>query len=58
MSGSYHYLKREITEYLKKTYPQGSTVLDIGAGAGFYYDLLHDRFTLDAIEIFEPTVIG
>lgn len=54
---SYDKGKKEAVEFIKKTFGQGSTCLDVGACDGKWYDLVGDYLTMDAIEIFEPYVV-
>lgn len=58
MAKSYEYGKKEIKEYLQKIYNRNSTILDVGAGEGTYYNLLSDWFTnkIDAVEVFKPNI--
>lgn len=57
MPGSWPYLRNDVVRYLTNTFPASSKVLDIGAGEGTYYDLLHHHFNnIDGIEIFEPYI--
>lgn len=49
--------KRETIDFIKNKFNRTSTILDIGAGAGAYYDHLKDHFyKIDAVEVFEPYV--
>lgn len=49
--------KRETIDFIKNKFNRTSTILDIGAGAGIYYDHLKDHFyKIDAVEVFEPYV--
>lgn len=46
----------QIAEYLW-TFPRQSNVIDIGAGAGTYHDLLAGHFfKIDAVEVWEPYI--
>ena len=58
MARSYEYGKKEIKKYLQKIYNRNSTILDVGAGEGTYYNLLSDWFInkIDAVEIFKPNI--
>ena len=57
MSTSYSVYKNEVKEYLKDNFKKESTILDVGAGRGTYYDLLHDYFKyIDAVEVFKPNI--
>lgn len=58
MAGSYPYFKKEVTDYFKTNFPSTSTILDVGAGCGTYYNYLNDYFKqMDAVEVFEPNII-
>jgi SAM-dependent methyltransferase len=49
--------KEETIKHLFDNYKHSSTILDIGAGAGYYSKLLKHIFpNMDAIEIFEPYI--
>lgn len=57
MAYSYNYFKEEVAEYIKEHFSKDSTVLDVGAGSGTYYNYLGDYFdSMDAVEIFSPNV--
>lgn len=57
MGGSYSFYKDDVAKYLKKKFNQDSTILDVGAGCGTYYEYLHDYFkNIDAVEIFRPNI--
>lgn len=57
MAYSYEFYKPEIREYLKGKFNDKAKILDVGAGCGTYYNLLHDYFNyIDAIEIFKPNI--
>lgn len=53
---SYSYFKKEVTAHLKTLAPSRSRVLDVGAGAGIYGQLLNDYYILEAVDVFKPTV--
>ncbi len=53
---SYLYYKEEVCQKLMELCPQGSTALDIGAGAGIYAVFLNRHYVMDAIEIWAPTI--
>ena len=58
MPGSSPDFKIDIRNHLLSKFPTSATILDIGAGQGTYYNLLHDYFlTIDAIEIHLPYII-
>ncbi len=49
--------KQETIDYLINKFNPSSTILDVGAGAGYYSNLLKGTFpNMDAIEIFEPYI--
>lgn len=54
--GSYNYGKREVVEWVKNTFPKGSTCLDVGACDGKWHYLLGDYLAMDAVEIFLPNI--
>lgn len=57
MAYSYDFYKKEVKEYLVSKFKGNAKVLDIGAGCGTYWNLLHDSFrTIDAIEVFKPNI--
>lgn len=57
MATSYKYFKKNVKEYLQSKFPETATILDVGAGCGTYYNLLHDYFkTLHAVEVFKPNI--
>ena len=57
MGGSYSYFKEDVANYLKKNFKEHSTILDVGAGCGTYYEYLHDYFkNIDAVEVFRPNI--
>lgn len=54
---SYPYFKKEIASYLIDRFSRDSSVLDVGAGDGVYYDLIGDYFrNIDAVEIYMPNI--
>lgn len=57
MAFSYGYYKEEVKEYLQSKFDRKATILDVGAGQGTYYDLLHDYFSIiDAVEVFRNNI--
>lgn len=59
MATSYKYYKKNVKNYLISKFPETATILDVGAGCGTYYNLLHDYFTeksFDAVEVFKPNI--
>lgn len=50
--------KREVVEFIYNHFPEGSTVLDVGACDGKWRDLLGNRYVMDACEIYLPNVEG
>ena len=53
---SYNFGKDNLAQYLKATFPKGSTLLDVGACDGKYYEYLGDHFDMVACEIWEPNI--
>ena len=57
MATSYSFYKDQVKEYLKEKFTENSTILDVGAGEGTYYNLLHDYYkNIDAVEVFKPNI--
>jgi len=57
MARSYEYFKEDIKKYLIDRFDLKSTILDVGAGEGTYYNLLGDYFkNIDAVEVFKPNI--
>ena len=57
MATSYKFYKKNIKKYLEEKFDENATILDVGAGCGTYYNLLHDYFnTMDAVEVFKPNI--
>lgn len=57
MARSFEYFKKEIKEYLEKRFKNNARILDVGAGSGTYYDLLHEYFKIiDGVEVFKPNI--
>lgn len=54
---SYPLYKDKVKEYLKSKFGENSTILDVGAGSGTYYNVLGDFYkNMDAVEIFKPNI--
>ena len=53
---SYEKGKKELKEFLNRSFPDGSTALDVGACDGEYWNLLHDHFIMDGVEVFLPNI--
>ncbi len=52
------YYKKEVKDYLTSNFNKDSRILDVGAGSGTYYELLHDYFdNIEAVEVFKPNII-
>jgi len=49
-------LRKVVREWLEPRFDSNTLIVDIGAGAGAYYDLLGDRYRLIAVEAYEPYV--
>ena len=47
--------KPEIQQYIFDHVPNKGLILDVGSGGGTYYNLLHGRYELEAVEIWKPT---
>ena len=57
MARSYEYFKEDIRDYLEKNYKKSARILDVGAGEGTYYNLLHDYFNnIEGVEVFKPNI--
>lgn len=57
MATSYKYFKEDIKDYLKGKFDENATILDVGAGEGTYYNLLHDYFKkIDGVEVWLPNI--
>jgi len=57
MAGSFEYFKKDIKEYLEKSYKRNARILDVGAGSGTYSNLLGDYFRdIEAVEVFKPNI--
>lgn len=57
MAYSYKFYKEEIKEYLVSKFKGNAKVLDVGAGEGTYWNLLHEYYkTIDAVEVFKPNI--
>jgi len=54
---SMHYFKEDIKKWIYDNFAKDITILDVGAGCGTYWNLLHDKFrNIDAVEAFEPNI--
>lgn len=53
---SHTYWDKKIVEYINKTIPHQSDILDVGAGAAKYWHLMGNEYKMDAIEVFEPYI--
>lgn len=53
MGSSYMLGKAEVCAWIRKNFPEDSTVLDMGAGEGTWHNLLPE-YTMDAVEIYTP----
>lgn len=57
MARSYEYYKEDVRNYLIDNFKKDIRILDVGAGEGTYYDLLHQYFNnIDGVEIFRPNI--
>jgi len=53
MAFSYEYYKEDIKNYLIERFKGNAKVLDVGAGEGIYWKLLHRYFkVIDAVEVY------
>lgn len=53
---SHGYWDANLIEYINRTIPHGSDILDVGAGAAKYWHRLGGEYKMDAIEVFEPYI--
>lgn len=59
MAYSYEFYKQEVKEYLVSKFKGNAKVLDVGAGCGTYWNLLHNSFKyIDAVEVFKPNIMN
>lgn len=57
MAFSYEFFKKDVKLYLMNKFKPDATILDVGAGEGTYYNLLHDVYkNIDAVEVFKPNI--
>lgn len=57
MAFSYTYFKDDIKDYLVNKFKGNAKILDVGAGEGTYFNLLHNYFKyIDCVEIFKPNI--
>ena len=57
MATSYYYYKQQVKDYLVSKFKGNAKVLDVGAGEGTYWNLLHQYYaTIDAVEVFKPNI--
>ena len=57
MATSYKFYKQSIKKYLQNRFTDNALILDVGAGEGTYYNLLHDYFKeIHAVEVFKPNI--
>lgn len=54
--GSYEKGKAEVLAYIKKSFKEGQTCLDVGACDGKWGKLLNGYLATDAVEIFKPNI--
>lgn len=55
---SYKKGKPEVKWYVVTHLPKGAECLDVGACDGEYANLLGDYLTMDAVEVWEPNILG
>lgn len=54
---SWPFYKKEIKKWIISNFNAEDSILDIGAGCGTYWDLLHENFkNIDAVEIYKPNI--
>ena len=46
----------DISNYVNKKYTNSDRILDVGAGAGLYVDMLGKKYVIDAVEAYVPNV--
>jgi len=57
MGTSYCGFRKFIVDYLKDTYSEDATILDVGPGIGTYYYILNHYFKkIDCVEIYKPYI--
>lgn len=57
MAFSYDFYKDEVKDYLVSKFKGNAKILDVGAGCGTYWNLLHNYFkTIDGVEVFKPNI--
>ncbi len=54
---SYDFGKNEVVEWIRRSFPEDSTILDVGACDGKWRKLLYDYPNMDGVEIFTPNAI-
>lgn len=58
MPSSSYLCKREIRKFIETNFPLDSKILDVGSGKGTYAHLLSNYKNIDAVEAYEPYIIG
>ena len=54
---SYTFFKADVREWICKNFKRDASILDVGAGSGTYYNLLHDEYkNIDAVEVYAPNI--
>lgn len=57
MAFSYDFFKKDVKLYIMSKFKSDAIILDVGAGEGTYYNLLHDIYkNIDAVEVFKPNI--
>lgn len=57
MAFSYSFFKNDVKLYIMSRFKSDAKILDVGAGEGTYYNLLHDVYkNIDAVEVFKPNI--
>jgi len=56
MPHSYDFFNNDVKDFVYTSFPSGAKILDVGCGAGKYGKLLKERYSVDALEVFEPYI--
>ena len=55
---SYRKGKQEIENWIYSNFSPDSSILDVGAGCGTYYNMLHFTYpNIDAVEVYYPNIV-
>ena len=56
-AASYSFFKQDVRQWAIRNFPPEATILDVGAGSGTYYNLLHEDFNnIEAVEAWKPVI--